>query len=166
MALNAYAQLTLNGATLQGDVTESQFGGVDVSADHIELTEVQFSVSMPTQGQATGVRVGRRQYGPLVVRKRMDRATPLLYRALAQGEQVAGTVKLFEPDPVDGSIRHRFSVTIGNARITGIEDVNPDVLDVAGVTLPLLERVTLTFVQFRIADVVNGVEFEDQLGRL
>jgi hypothetical protein len=47
MALNAYARLTINGESLQGDTAVQTVGGVDVSSDHIEVYELRWGSAVP-----------------------------------------------------------------------------------------------------------------------
>lgn len=161
MALNAYAQVTLNGTAIDGDVTSTEFGGVDVSSGHIEVVEFSFGMSTPLDQAAGMARTGRRVYSPLVLRKRIDRATPLLYQALVQNQVVTGGLKVFDTNPDDGTTQHRFTYAFGQARVSAIEDVSPSVFD--NVAVPALERVTLTLNDITITDEMTGTQFADDI---
>ncbi len=104
MAINGFARLTLNGTALTGDVSADQMGPVDVQTGCLEVLRLDFGAEV-SRAAGSGQATGRRQYQPIRFVKRIDRSTPLLYRALAQNERVAGDFLLFDTDPADGSVR-------------------------------------------------------------
>ncbi|GAA1975689.1 type VI secretion system tube protein TssD [Microbacterium pumilum] len=163
MALNGYARLTLNGTALTGDVSVDHVGSVDVQSDHVEVQRLTFGADVaraPGSGQATG----RRQYQPIRFVKRIDRSTPLLYRALAQNERVAGDILLFDLNPDDGTLRHFFTVTIANGVVSGISSVLPDTRDTQQ-SWDAYEEVSLTFASITLTHDPTGTEMQDQFGR-
>jgi type VI secretion system Hcp family effector len=161
MALNSYARLTLNGAALSGDTTQNTVGGVDVSADHIEVHEVRWGSTMPTI--VGSGRTGTFRLEPIRITKRIDKATPRLYAALGGNMSVAGDIKLFDTNPEDGTTRHRFTLTITKGRIQSIASWSPDVYDPAMSAQPPREVVELTAPTVRYRDEVSGVEHEQNL---
>jgi type VI secretion system secreted protein Hcp len=163
MALNGFARLTLNGTALSGDVSVAQMGPVDVSADFIEVYELSFGASAG-QAAASGRATGRRQYQPIRFVKRIDKSTPLLYRALSQNERVAGDVLLFDIDPIDGTVRHLFSVTFGNGTISSIESELPDTRNGEQSWDPF-ETVSIVFASITYTHEPTSTEYQDQIGR-
>ncbi|MEU1971486.1 type VI secretion system tube protein Hcp [Microbacterium sp. NPDC019599] len=163
MALNSYARLTLNGTELTGDVSATEFGGVDVSSGYIEVRRLSFGAATArlTEG---GMATGRRQYEPIRLMKRLDAGTPQLYRALAQNEVVAGEILLFDTDPADGTIRHWFTVGIGSGVVSRIDSVSPDVWDPAVATWIAYEEVSLVATSITFQHLRGGTSFEDQVG--
>jgi type VI secretion system secreted protein Hcp len=162
MALQSYARLTCNGTALEGVVTTSEIGGVDVSSEHLELSSLTFGLTAGAVRSSTAGRAsGRRQYEPIVFVKRIDRSTPLLYQALAQNQRVDGDFKLFDLDPVDGTVRHFFTIGVERGGITGIESVSPDVRDPDVATWDAYERVSLSFATITLDELTSGTSFED-----
>jgi type VI secretion system Hcp family effector len=160
MALNAYAQLTANGTPLSGDVTLTAIGGVDVSADHIELYEVHWGARIEAEAQG-GRRTSQRRMIPVRFMKPVDRATPDLYQALSQQATIAGEIKIFDTNPEDGATRHRFSVTLTGARLLSIESASPSTFQQAGADRPY-EVIELAPHTITYTDVVNSKEYTDE----
>ena len=64
MALTSYAAITSNGMALTGDVSQASMGGVDVSADHIEVYEFHLGVGTASEGTSAR-QSGRATHRPL-----------------------------------------------------------------------------------------------------
>lgn len=79
------ASLKLKGAT-QGDIK----GGVIQKGreDSLRVLTVSHSVQSP-RDPASGLATGKRQHKPLVLTVELDRAAPLLYRALTSNEKLS-----------------------------------------------------------------------------
>ncbi len=161
MALNAFAALTYNGTALAGDVTMTTVGGVDVSADHMELYEVKFGTRVGTEGQSHRASSHRRIL-PISIMKRIDGTTPELYQALTTNATIAGDIKIFDTNPEDGSTRHRFTITISGARILAVESRSPDAFDADMSNRPPFEVVELVPHTITYTDVVNSKEYTDE----
>lgn len=159
MALNAYANLTVNGTALQGDTSIAVIGGVDVSADHIELFEVRWGSVMPTGGSARG----RLDMQPVVLTKRIDQTTPLLYKAMAENSRLDGEIKLFDTHPDSGETRHRFTLIVMRGRVQSIASASPDSLDPALASRPAREVLTLTVGSLTYQDEVASVSYTQEL---
>ncbi len=161
MAHNAYAALTYNGSALAGDVTITTIGGVDVSADHMELYQVKWGCRVGTEGQSHRASSHRR-IQPIQIMKRIDGTTPELYQALTQNQTIAGDIKIFDTNPEDGATRHRFTITISGARILAIESCSPDAFDADVSNRPPYEVVELVPHTITYTDVVNSKEYTDE----
>jgi type VI secretion system Hcp family effector len=59
----------------------------------IEVQSFSWGVSSP-RDVATGQSSGKRQYQPLIIRKRIDKSTPLLFRMSGDSKQYIGTVTI------------------------------------------------------------------------
>ncbi|WP_243075362.1 type VI secretion system tube protein TssD [Microbacterium sp. SS28] len=163
MALNSYARLTLNGTALTGDVSATEVGGLDVSSGYVEVRRLSFGAATARNAD-TGAAVGRRQYEPIRILKRLDASTPLLYRALVQNEVVAGEILIFDTDPSDGSTRHSFTVGLDGGAVAKIDSVIPDVWDPAVSTWIPYEEISFVFTHLTLVHVRSGNTLEDQLG--
>lgn len=158
MALNSYARLKLQGTSLAGDTTQVTMGGVDVSSDYIELHEVRWGLGVSSS--TTTVRPGRPVLQPIALTKGIDQSTPQLYRALAVNAVLDGDILLFDTHPEDGSTRHRFTLTLANARVQSIASCSPDTLDPTVSGRPAREVVTIAAPSLRLRDEVRSVEYQ------
>jgi type VI secretion system Hcp family effector len=156
-----FGAFQLNGTDLTGDVTVSSIGGVDVSTGHIEIHALTFgSRLLIPEGQ--GLRAASRRTNlPVRLTKRTDRTTPLLYRGLRQNARLDGDIRIFDTDPDTGETRHRFTLRLGQARITSVESHVPDAFDVGGPARPPVDVVELVPHTIGYIDEVHSVEFED-----
>lgn len=166
MALQSYARLRSNGTPIEGLVSTTQMGSVDVSTGHIEVSHLAWGATSGAR-TASGVAAarGRREYSPITFVKRVDASTPLLYQALAQNRKVDGEFLLFEIDPSDGTVRLFFTVTAEDGAIVEIASVSPDVRDPEVATWDAYEEVSLTFARIALDELVVGTSFEDQVGQ-
>lgn len=160
MALNSYFMATLGGTALAGDTTMATIGGVDVSADHMELYEVKWGTRVGTEGQAHRASSHRRIL-PVRIMKRIDQTTPLLYQGLKQNQRLDGDIKIFDNHPDSGETRHRFTVRLTQARILSIESCTPDAFDADVSNRPPYELVELVPHTIDYVDEVNSIEFSD-----
>jgi type VI secretion system Hcp family effector len=160
MALNAYARLTINGQALQGDTSVQAMGSVDVSSDHIEVSELRWGSAVPAA--ASGGRTGRAEMLPVLITKRIDQTTPRLYEALVKNSQVEGEIKIFDTDPNDGTTRHRFTLVLGRGRLQSVTSSSPDTLDPAFSARPPREVVAITATSLTYRDEIHSVEYQQE----
>lgn len=161
MALNAYAALEAEGiGALDGDSSMTEIAGVDVSADHIEIYQFDCGARVGTEGQAHRASSHRRIM-PVRIEKRHDQSSPLLYQALKENKAVSGVFKFFDNNEA-GETRHRFSITITNARVLSVETKSPDAFDADESNRPMYDIVE--FVPHTIAyeDMIESKMFEDR----
>jgi type VI secretion system secreted protein Hcp len=107
----------------------------------------------PATGQATA----RPTHRPIVLRKRIDRCSPLLMQALAQNQPTTGMFRFYRPDPSgEGAEEHFYTVTIGGARVVGMSTVSPDVTDPATASLPPTDEVSFVYTVITFTYEPNG----------
>jgi type VI secretion system secreted protein Hcp len=117
----------------------------------IECFGFEYGASSPRDA-STGMATGRRQWAPLVIRKRFDRASPLLAQALVNNEVVEGTFQFFRPNPTgDGTTEQFFSVQIKGGRISNFRQVVPHPSDNEGDDHPY-EEVSFVFQNITITN--------------
>lgn len=150
-------ELQANGTTIPGDLQ------LEKSEGAIECLSFVSSVTATTR-QGLGSAAGRRVHEGITIRKPIDRATPLLARALCHNEQIDGTFRFFRPSPYgDGTIEQFFTVEIAEGRVTSITLVSPDGLsnpDTAP-SAPAFEDVQFSYTQITWRYEPEGIEFED-----
>src|SRR5512144_3385705 len=93
MADPVYLFLKVNGVAVEGDSMETSLG----RQNSIECLYYRQGVAVPAT--SSGLTSGRRTYEPLVIRKRVDRSSPQLAKALAENRRVDGTFKFFRLSP-------------------------------------------------------------------
>lgn len=110
------------------------------------------AVEIP-QDALTARATGRRQHSPFVVRKRVDAATPLLYRAMAGSETIpAVTIRV---PTSQGRGGQPVTITLTNARIMAIQSGKSADQSLAE------EEVSFYYEKIKWAAAAAGTEFED-----
>ena len=158
MAESAALALKANGVDIEGDSTVTTNG----RENSIECLYYQQDATIPRE-RATGAATGRRQYGPIIIRKRIDRSSPLIAKALTRNETIEGTFRFFRTGSGGGASEHFYTVRIGSARVSSIKQYLPDVLNTDTADLPMLEEVWFTFGTIAWTFVEGGIEQEDDL---
>lgn len=102
----AHAQMTM---TLQAAGRDDGVSAIVASYEH--------AILIPEDAVAARAS-GRRVHGPFTVRKRVDRATPLLYRAMTASETIP-SVRIRVPTS-RGRAGEPVNITLTNARIVAI----------------------------------------------
>lgn len=158
MAENVYLFLKASGTDIPGDSTVSSDG----RENSIECLEYRDSVATPRDA-SSGMATGRRSYEPIKILKRLDRSTPLIFKALCNNEAIEATFRFFRPNPTgDGTTQHFFTVEIGQARISQIERVNPNTMQGVTATEPAYEEVSFVFGTIRACYEDGGIEHVDE----
>lgn len=141
MAETVHLFLKANGQDIKGESTQTSLG----RADSIEC--VYFEGAVRTAREAgSGLATGRRQYEPLLIRKRIDKASPLLAKALCNNEVIEGVFKFFRPNPTgDGTTQQFYTIEIKKGRVASHRQWNPDTIVPASSTEPALEEVSFVF---------------------
>jgi type VI secretion system secreted protein Hcp len=139
VALNAYLRMAgqIQGA-IKGSVTIRGREGT------IRVTAADHAVTTPRDA-ASGLATGKRQHGQYTITKDLDASTPRLYSAWARNEAfTTWELLFFEPTATGVEVQH-YTVRLTGAAIAKIRFEMPDVLDPAGVKLPLRETISFTY---------------------
>lgn len=143
-----WMMLRIDGQLIEGDTyREARKGLIEVLA---------FEQSVTTAREAgSGMATGRRQYQPLLIRKRIDKASPLLMRALTMGQTVEASFGFFRPNPTgDGTDDRFYEIGIRGARVASIKIVQES-------SGPPMEEVTFVFHNISWTYTNGGVTHED-----
>lgn len=141
MAQSVALFLKADGNDIQGDSTIESHG----RKDSIECLSFKDAVRTARE-KSSGMAVGRRTYEPVSFTKRIDKATPLLAKALCDNEEICATFKFYRPHPKgDGTTEQFFTVELTGGRIAYIERQSPDAIDPARSEKPPFEEVGLVF---------------------
>jgi type VI secretion system secreted protein Hcp len=157
MAETVHLYLKANGTDIAGESTQTSLG----RENSIEC--VYYKQAVITAREAgSGMATGRRQYEPLMIRKRIDKSSPLLMKTLAENTAIEGTFKFFRPNPTgDGTTEQFYTVQIKQGRIASIAQFVQDVMVPATATDPPMEEVTFVFHTINWTYTNGGVTHED-----
>jgi type VI secretion system secreted protein Hcp len=157
MAEAAMLYLKANGSDVKGESTQlslSREGAIEC---------ISYEYEVVTAREATSaLATGRRQHQPLRIIKRIDKATPLLFKALAENQVMEGVLKFFRPNPTgDGTTEQFYTVEFKQGRINSIKQRLPNTIVPATSTEPPLEEVTFVFHTISWTYTNGGVTHED-----
>jgi type VI secretion system secreted protein Hcp len=154
-----FLHLKIQGADVHGDVTLKGVEGM------IECLSYEQELSSAAGAAPTGAgAAGGRRYQPIKITKRIDQASPLLIKALAQGQMVEGTFRFYRVAKT-GTVQQFYTVEIRQARVASVKQINPDRLVPASASQPPLEEVAFTFNTIKWSYLDGGVAFEDTWSR-
>jgi len=152
-ALDAY--MTVVGevqGNIEGDVTLAGREG------QIEVESFGYNVSSPLDS-ATGLPSGKRQHRPVRVLKPIDKASPLLFNALANNENLPNvTIRFWRPSRSGQEVQF-YTVELLNARIVSITPSHSSTAD--GMADPMREVVSFTFQKIIFTYEDGGITAED-----
>lgn len=141
MAETVHLYLKSNNENIEGESTQTSLG----REGSIECLSFVDSVRTARE-RGSGMATGRRTFEPIVIRKRIDKSSPLLARSLCNNEVIEAAFKFFRPAPSgDGTTEQFFTVEISGGRISSIRRVSPDAIDPASAAEPPTEEVSMVF---------------------
>lgn len=157
MAETVHLYLKANGADVQGESSQTSLG----RGDSIEC--VYFESEVKTAREAgSGRATGRRQYTPMMFRKRIDKSSPLLAKALVDNEKIDGVFKFFRPNPTgDGTTEQFYTIAIKDGRVASLKIFSPDSIEPATSVWPQMEEVSFVFHTITWTYTNGGIEHTD-----
>ena len=124
-----------------------------------ELSEGQHSVVSPRDA-ASGLPTGKRQHKPFVITKQMDKASPLLYQALANNENLLN-VSLYLYKDTELTTEHYFTIRLENAHIASIQTYRGMPPDPLGIPPDPLDYITFVYQKITWIHELQGIESSD-----
>jgi len=157
MAETVHLFLKANGQDIKGESSQSSLG----RANSIECTFYHQGV-LTAREAGSGMATGRRQYEPLLIRKRIDKSSPLIAKALVENQKIDAVFKFFRPNPTgDGTTEQFYSVEIKEGRVASMKQFVPDTIVPATSTEPPMEEVTFVFSTIIWTYTNGGVTHQD-----
>ncbi|HAV64965.1 MAG TPA: type VI secretion system tube protein Hcp [Verrucomicrobiales bacterium] len=147
-AQNAYLSLKANGADVAGESSVASVGGVIVQ-DHIEC--IAFNHEVFADGS-------RRIHGPIKIVKRVDKSSPLLYKAFGNNEVIEGTFRFFRHNPDTSQLEHYFTIEIAQGHVSAIRHWFPNTADPASADYPQMEEISFTYATIYFAHEIAFTE--------
>ena len=156
-ALNVYLELTANGESIAGETTLGSVGGLDVT-DMIECHAVNHEM-FASFDTSTGRLTGQLNHAPFKIVKRVDKASPLIAKALSNNEVIEARFRYFRPNPSgDGTTQQYFTIELSGGRVSGLRHWTPNNLDPAGSAYPYMEEVSFVYERITIRYEDGGIE--------
>jgi type VI secretion system secreted protein Hcp len=158
MAQTLAVFMKADGNDIKGFTSVTNSGGLD-RTDSIEAHYFCDSVRTARE-KGSAMATGRRVYEPIVFRKRIDDASPLIAKALCDNQVIECAFKFVRPNPESGESEHFFTTEIFEGRVAYIKRVSPDSSGGDASTLPE-EEIGLVFHTIRWCFEPGGVEHQD-----
>lgn len=122
--------------------------------------EFSYNVEIPFDTD-TGQASGRRRHKPIVITKRMDKASPKLLQALTQGETLTEVkFEFYRVDKMGGQSKY-YTIELSNAQLVNITQWFPITHDKEKAHYPHCEEVELTFQKITYTWVDGGITSTD-----
>jgi type VI secretion system secreted protein Hcp len=141
MAETVHLFLKINGKDVKGEstiTTEGRDGSIECLSYEQSLTAAREA--------STNTVTGRRQFMPLKVLKRIDKASPILLKALGTNERVDGVFKFYRPNPAgDGTTEQFYTVELEDGKIAGVSQLVKSTFESGTSTWPPLEEISFVF---------------------
>jgi type VI secretion system secreted protein Hcp len=158
MAETVHLYLKAGGSDIQGESSQTSLG----RENSIECVFFQSSV-ITARERGSGMATGRRQHEPILIRKRLDKSTPLILKALRTNQEIEAIFKFFRPNPTgDGTTEQFYTVTLKKGRIASVKQFVPDCLEPASSSAPPQETVEFVFHTIQWTYTNGGVTDEDK----
>jgi type VI secretion system secreted protein Hcp len=157
MAETVHLYLKANGQDIKGESQQASLG----REGSIECVTYEQRV-ITAREAGSGMATGRRQYEPLVIRKRIDKSSPLLMKALVENQNIDAVFKFYRPNPTgDGTTEQFYTVAIKQGRIASVKQWVPDCIEPASNTFPPQEEVSFVFHTIAWTYTNGGITHED-----
>lgn len=158
MAETVHLYLKLDGVDIHGESTQSSLG----RAESIECTSLTFNVEASgavRTGEA--VRTGDAvRTSDITVGARIDKATPLVVKALVQKQTADAVFKFFRPNPAgDGTTEQFFTIAGKSGHVRSAQILVPDTLSPASSHLPPMILYSFSFESVEETYTNGGVTF-------
>ena len=111
-------------------------------------------------GSVTGRATADRDYEPVRIVKRQDKATPLIWKALCDNAVVEALFQFYRPN-ADGVTENYYTVELKEARIATIDFSSPHSNFEGGSQASPTESVTIVFNNMKQTFNDGGIEHED-----
>lgn len=137
-------------------------GGVNISGreEHVDVLEFDHKINIPVDPQK-GELQGIREHQAATIWKPVDPATPMLYKALTNGETLKEVIFHYYHIDETGAEVEYFNITMENAKIADMATVSPDRQDPRNKELDHRDKVSLLYekVTWKITD--GNIESSD-----
>ncbi|MFG0323170.1 Hcp family type VI secretion system effector [Pseudomonas putida] len=151
----------------QGNITADAFTSDSVGniyqeghEDEILVQEVKHQVTVPTDPQS-GQPAGQRTHKPFIFTSSLNKATPLMYQALASGEKLPTVEVNWYRTSAVGEQEHFFTTKLEDAIIVEINTVLPHAQNAKNANYTQLVEVAMMYRKITWTHVTAGTEGSD-----
>ena len=158
MAQTVHLRLTIDGSDVEGESSVRSFDREGT----IECSSFQHKLDTPREA-ATGRLTGRRQHSAVTISKRVDKSTPLLFKALCQNEPVnRAEFMFFRPSAGREATEERFyTVLLENGYVAMVEQLSEDNIVGGEDAPPMMETVAFVFQDITWTYEIGGATHKD-----
>lgn len=160
------AFISIKGKT-QGHITKGAFTPDSVGnifqenhENQILVQEIEHLLYIPTDPQS-GQPAGQRVHGPFTFTSALNKATPMLYQALATGETLPEVEVQWYRTSTDGFQEHFFTTQLEDATIVNVSTVLPHAQDEDMAAYTQLVKVAMAYRKVTWTHVAAGTEASD-----
>ncbi|MCU1722044.1 MULTISPECIES: Hcp family type VI secretion system effector [unclassified Pseudomonas] len=160
------AFISIQGKT-QGHITQGAFTADSVGnvyqeghEDQILVQEIEHLINTPTDPQS-GQPAGQRVHGPFTFTAALNKATPMLYQALATGETLPEVEVKWYRTSTEGLQEHFFTTRLEDATIVSINTRLPHAQDTQMAGYTQLVKVSMAYRKITWTHVISGTESSD-----
>jgi type VI secretion system secreted protein Hcp len=157
MAQTVHLFLKIGGNDVKGESRQTSEG----REGSIECSYFEGDV-VTAREQGSGLSTGRRAFKPLVIRKAIDKSSPLLLKALSKNQTVDGVFKFYRPNPSgDGTTEQFYTVEFKNGRVAAVKQMVQFTEAGSDRDVPPMEEVQFVFSEIIWRYEQGGVEHTD-----
>lgn len=160
------AYISIHGQT-QGHITKGAFTAESVGnvyqeghEDQILVQEIEHLIETPTDPQG-GQPAGQRVHKPFIFTSALNKATPMLYQALATGEMLPTVEVKWYRTSTEGRQEHFFTTKLEDATIVNISTELPHAQDPENSGYTQLIKVSMAYRKVTWSHGVSGTEASD-----
>ena len=147
-----------DGASIRGGSTVASQG----REGSIEVVELNHDVHIPADVLA-GAALGTRVHRPIRVTARVDKATPLMYKALTLREPCEVRIRFWRPDPAGtGMEQEYFEIYLQGAAVAGVKMLFPNSLEPETASLPESVEYNFTYQTITWEHKDGGIVHSDE----
>ena len=158
MAQTVHLRLRIDGNPVEGESTVRDFEREGT----IECSSFQHKLDTPRE-TATGELAGRRQHSAVTISKRVDKSTPLLFKALCQNEPVDSAEFMFFRISAsrEARVERFFTVLLENGYVAMVEQLSEDDIVGGEGAPPMMETVAFVFQDITWTYEIGGATHKD-----
>ncbi|MCE7735339.1 MAG: type VI secretion system tube protein Hcp [Candidatus Heimdallarchaeota archaeon] len=151
-----HLKLKIDGNDIEGESTIASLERENT----IEVYSYRYEVITPREA-SSGALTGRRQHSPIVITKRIDKTSPLLFKALTMNEPVdEGQFRFYRPSVGgEGNEEHYMTVLIEQGYVASYRTFT--ISDYTGQGTFLMEEVSFVFQDITITYEIGGATHKD-----
>ncbi len=149
------------GLITEGALTEASIGNLyqEGHENQFMIQAIEHQIVVPRDPQS-GQPSGQRVHQPMKITKIFDKASPLLYQAMANGERLKCTIEWYRTSSM-GTHEHYFTHVIDGAVIVDIKAIMPNCVDPSLSHFGHMEEVSFSYSTIRWIHEIGGTEGTD-----